>query len=231
MDSVALYANALGFSIGFRTVLVEGTTDKDLFHLAAHLELEKTGIDLLSQGLTFVAAGERERGGTRGVIRELITLRAMARTSLLSNGRPRYRFIGLFDNDKAGRLAVKMARDIDTSILEYKDVFRLWPIMPMIGNLDPGAMKRTFERENANYSGLDWELEDLLPQGFIDDLVSEYPQAVARSKSINGKAHWDFTCDGKARLHKLVKQHALHDDLVGVIDALKAIRFYMGLQM
>ena len=88
------------------------------------VEKAKTGIDLMGDGLAILAAGEGELGGTRGVLRELMCLRGMARTCLLPNGRPRYRFIGLFDNDKAGKQAVNAARDFDKSILEYKDVFR-----------------------------------------------------------------------------------------------------------
>ena len=79
------------------------------------------------------------------MIRELVGLRAIARTYLLPNDRSRYRFIGLFDTDRAGRLAVRAAQDIDTSLLEYKDVFRLHPVMPMTGNLDPKSLKATFE--------------------------------------------------------------------------------------
>jgi hypothetical protein len=131
LDAVARYAMALGFAIRSRTVLVEGTRDVDLFQLGADLERSAGGPNLLGHDLAIVAGGEGELGGTRGVIRELIGLRAMARTCLLSSGRPRYRFIALFDNDRAGRLAVKALRELDSSILEYKDVFRLWPAMPL----------------------------------------------------------------------------------------------------
>jgi hypothetical protein len=48
-----------------------------------------------------------------------------------------------------------MERDIDSGILEYKDALRLWPVMPLTGNLDPGTMQKTFERENFDYRGLD----------------------------------------------------------------------------
>lgn len=106
------------------------------------------------------------------------------------------------------RWRVRAAREFDTSILEYKDVFRLWPVMPLPSNLDPGTMQKTFERENACYKGLDWELEDLLPQEFMDAFLSDYPGAVARTTSIEGKVHRDLTRDGKARLHRFVKQHA-----------------------
>ena len=228
-DFVAQYASSVGFSIRTRTVLVEGTTDVELFNLAARLEYEKTEIDLLKNDFAFVAAGEHDRGGTNGVNRELITLRGMARTCLLPNGRPKYRFMGLFDNDKAGRLAVKRIQEIDSSILEYKDVLRLWPIMPFTGNLDTGTMQKTFERENADYKGLEWELEDLINPAFVEEFLAENYNSLKNTTQVNGKVHRDFTSDGKAGLHRFIKKHAVRDDLIEVIQTLKAIRFYAGL--
>ena len=229
LDPVARYAMFLGFAIRSRTVLVEGTTDVGVFLLAAHLERQATGVDLLGEDLAFVAAGHRELGGTRGVIRELVCLRGLARASLLPNGRPRYRFIGLFDNDKSGKLAVKAARELDSTILEYKDVFRLWPVMPLSGNLDPTSLRSTFEQANGDFKALDWELEDLLPEDFIQAFVSDEPYAVLRSVSIRGKVHREWTRDGKARLHRFLRQNALHDDLGAVIEVIKAIRVYLNL--
>ena len=152
----------------------------------------------------------------------------MARTCLLANGRPRYRFIGLFDNDDAGRRAVKFMRLIDSSALEFKDVFRLWPVMSLPGNLDPGTVQKTFERENADFKGLDWELEDLLSSGFKDTFVHDFPTAVAKTSSKGGKIHHDLTRDGKANFHRYVKQNAVADDMKGVIETLKAIRWYLN---
>jgi len=229
LDTVSCYGLALGWNLRPKTVLVEGTSDVSFFQLAASLERKATGIDLMGDELAIVAAGVGDRGGTRGVIRELVGLRGIARTTLLPNGKPRYRFIGLFDNDKAGRQAVKFSRDLDASILEHKDVFRLQPEMPISGNLDPKTLQKTFERRNSKYKGLDWELEDLLPQGFLEAFFSEYPGAIARKVSKEGKMHHDFTYDGKARLHRFVKENAVRDDLGAVIEVLKAIRFYMCL--
>lgn len=230
LDSVARYGMALGFDVRRRTVLVEGTSDVELFNMAARLERVASGADLFGGDLAIVAAGERDRGGAQGVVRELLSLRGMSRTCLAQNGSPRYRFVGLFDNDHAGKQAVKSARIVDNSILEYKDVFRLWPQMPLPGNLDPGTVQRAFERENAAYGNLDWELEDLLPADFIDAFAAENPKAIARTTSISGKVHRDLTPDGKARLHHFVKQHAVRDDLAPVIGVLKALRFYLGLK-
>ncbi len=231
LDTVARYGLALGWELRPRTVLVEGNTDAELLQLAARLECEKTGVDPLGMQLAIVAAGGGDRGGTHGVIRELICLRGYARTCLLRNGRPRYRFIGLFDNDKAGRQAVSAARNLDSSIVEYKDVFRIQPVMPSTGNLDPKTLQKTFERHNADFKGLDWELEDLLPEQFFAVFIADRPNAVAKATAIGGKIHRDLTRDGKAQLHHFVKLHAIREDVSAVIEVLRTIRFYLGLSL
>jgi hypothetical protein len=231
LDAVARYASALGFTVRDRTVVVEGNTDVELFQLASRLERDATGIAHLGQSFGVVSPGTGDLGGTRGVIRELVCLRGIARTCLLPNGRPRYRFIGLFDSDKAGRQAVRAAHDFDTSILEYKDVFRLHPVMPVNCTLDPKSLQATFERENTAYKGLEWELEDILPSAFVDAFLSEYRDAVRRIVDLGGgKIHRDFTQDGKARFHRFIRDHAMREDLAGVVDVLKALRFYCGLE-
>lgn len=230
-DAIALYALSCGFSVRDRTVIVEGNTDVELFELAARLEHQATGLVLLGDALAVCSPGTGDRGGTRGVIRELTVLRGFSRIHLLPNGRPRYRFIGLFDNDKAGRQAVTYARDSDTSVLEYKDVFRLHPVMPFSGNLDPKALQTAFERENAAYKGKDWELEDVLSNDFVETFLSEQPNALVRVLPVgNGRVHRDFTTDGKARLHRYARENAMREDLAGVIEVLKALRFYCGLK-
>jgi len=227
LDSVARYAMNLGIAIRPRTVLVEGITDAQLFDLAGRLEREATGINLLGDDLAITAAGDGEKGGANGVIRELICLRGLARTCLLPNGRPRYRFVGLFDNDMAGRQAVKTIRQLDTSVQEYKDVFRLWPVMPLPPIMDPGTMQKTFERENSLYKGLDCELEDLLPSTFVDVYLSEHSSAILSNKVSGDKVHREFTREGKAGLHRFVKENAVREDLGEVIGLIKAIRFYL----
>ena len=72
-DIVAQYGVSKGWSLKSRCVLVEGTSDVVLINLAAKLFEAYTGRSVL-EDLAFVAAGEGDRGGTRGVIRELITL-------------------------------------------------------------------------------------------------------------------------------------------------------------
>ena len=230
LDFVARYAMGEGLAIRTRTVLVEGTTDAELFRLAARLEYKATGTDLLGTELAVVAAGTGRLGGTRNLCRRLWVLRDLARNCLTKKGRLRYRFIGLFDNDDAGKQAIKAARAFDASIVEYRDVFRLWPVMPLPGSLDPGTVESAFRRANARYRTLKWELEDLLPREFVEVFLSEHPGAVVHSTSMGNKVHRELNPNGKSDLHRFVRRYAIRDDLGGVIEVLKAVRFYLRMK-
>ena len=124
LDPVARYALSLGFAIAPKTLIVEGRTDFDLFTQAARQEEWDTNGVLLGRDLAVMAAGDGDEGGTAGDIRQMITLRNISRSDLGRKGSPRYRFVALFDDDRAGRLAVRAARDLDRSIIEFKDAFR-----------------------------------------------------------------------------------------------------------
>lgn len=230
IDDVTRYGINLGIEIKPRTVLVEGNTDVALFKLAANLEREATGIELLGKDLAIAAGGDGNQGGVAGVIRQLLFFRGLARSCLSPDGRPLYRFLGLFDNDWAGKQAIKTIRQIDTSILEYKDVFLLWPAMPIPGNLDPSAVRRAFEKDNACYRGLDWEIEDFISTGFVEAFQTECPLAIIRVSEIGDKMHHEFSRDGKAQFHRYVQVNAVREDILGVIELLKAIRRYLLLQ-
>lgn len=227
-DHIALYAASLGMQIQHRTILVEGTSDVALLKLVSAMEKKASGKELFD-GFAVVAAGERDQGGVNGVVRELITFRGMARTFLHPNGKPVYRFVGLFDNDHAGRRAIATVHDLDSSIIEYKDVFRLMPVMPEPGNLDPGTVAAAFKRSNEAYKGLDWELEDLISTDLIATFGDEYYGAIKNQQSIADKTHHEFSRDGKAQLHKFVKIHCMRDDLLKVIDLIHALRNYLNL--
>jgi hypothetical protein len=227
-DPLATYALSKGYSARSRTVIVEGRTDHDLFELAARLEREVSGTNLLAD-LAFIPAGERDQGGTNGVVREMMRLKGFASITLLRNGRPRYRIAALVDNDKFGRQAVKYMRQYDVSIIECKDVFILWPEMPLTGNRDPIGMQRMLETANARYKGLDWEPEDLLPSSFVEAFERECSTGIARKTVREDKIHRDFTPDGKARFHRFIKENAIHRDMAKVIETLKVLRCYLGL--
>ncbi|MDG9668389.1 hypothetical protein ONV78_11645 [Hahella sp. CR1] len=229
-DSVASYGDSIGITIKPKTVIVEGTSDVELLNFAAKLEFNSSGTDLLGEELAIVAAGTGDRGGVSGVVRELICFRGLARTSLRSDGVPKYRFMGLFDNDHAGRQAVKSICRIDSGVVEYKDVIRLFPVMPLQANLDPTTVKNSFERANEKYRALDWELEDLIPASILSAFFDEYPSACMRSIEKLGFTHRDYTRDGKALLHRYIKEYAVIKDLELVVSLLKFIRNIMNVR-
>ena len=227
-DSVALYASSLGHLIRPRTVIVEGTSDVEIFELASNLLMADSGIKLLDDEFTLVAAGRGDQGGVNGVVREFIALRAMGRTCLLANGRAKYRFMALLDNDHAGRMGAKLLRSVDSSVVEYRDVFRLQPVMPIPGMLDPGTVEAAFIRENAGAKGLDWELEDLIDEGLVQDFLCENHGVVRETRKVGNYVHREFTPDGKAKLLQHVKRNAMLADLGGVVEALRAVRYLAG---
>jgi hypothetical protein len=227
-DFVQLYAKSLGHVIRPRTMLVEGTSDVDIFALAARLEMNHSGVQLLDDEFTLIAAGEGDRGGVNGVLREFIGLRGMARTLLLPGGKPKYRFTALLDNDDAGRKGVKVLRGVDTSVIEFRDVFLLHPVMPIPGMLDAATVQSAFAKSNLDAKGIDWELEDLIDDGLFRDFVHENPGAVRNTLKSGGFVHRELTRDGKAQLLRHVKQYAVLADMQKVISTLRTLRYLAG---
>ena len=176
-----------------------------------------------------MAAGEGERGGASAVGRELLIARGVAHSELGEKGRPRYRFVGLLDDDPAGREAARLVHALDSSVLEYKDVFLLKPWMPTHGSRDPRTLKNRIEEGNKPYAGLRWELEDLVSEDFVAAFIAEHPTAVVGEEEKRGRIHRKLTPDGKARLHRFIRQHAMRQDLVGVLGVIHAMRFVLGL--
>jgi hypothetical protein len=166
LDPLAAYAKSKKYPVRSRIVLVEGTSDADLFFFASDLRRKKTGDNLL-ENIAFVPAGEGDDGGTRGVVRELLILNAIAATVLDPSGRPRYRIASLFDNDNAGRYAVRSAAQLDIRLAEFRNMFLLRPIMPQTSNCDPDALRSLFENANSSYKGLDWG------GGFVSLVISQ----------------------------------------------------------
>lgn len=228
LDIVARYGVSRKWQILKRSVLVEGSSDVTLFGLAADHYFRRHQKALLSD-MAIVAAGDGDRGGTHGVIRELVTLRSLAAVHLSPSGLPVYRVIGLFDSDTAGNKAVRGAREVDASIIEYRDVFRLRPAMPKDGSLDPAALQRSFERLNEPYKGLTWELEDLVDAEFMELFLGEHRSALIREESMSDSTHRELTRDGKSQLVRFCKHHAELQDLARIVEVLHALRHYLNL--
>jgi len=117
-----------------------------------------------------------------------------------------------------------------SAMCEYKDLFRLRPIMPIIGNLDPKTLKKTFEKINDPYKDLDWEIEDLLSEQFFNAFLTDYPDSVAKETKRRDKIHRDLTRDGKAHLHQFINKYAILKNLDAVVSNIQALRFYLSMK-
>ena len=228
MDAIATYGMSKGWSLLRRIVLVEGTTDEALFKLTDELA-RSIGVELLGQEISVVAAGMQDRGGTFGVGRELITLRAMAQYILDRDGRPFYRTVGLLDNDHAGRRVIEDISRIDRGVMEFRDLVRLRPIMLYKSGSHPDKVRNASKLANAPFCGLDWEIEDTLSARLLTKFTGEYPNAIKQRKTTGYRTHLDLTREGKRELHRLVQQEATLEDLTGVVDVLRALRALFGL--
>ena len=223
------YARARGWRIEKNNVFLEGTTDQAVFRLARRKEMANTGVDLFADGISFIAAGEGDQGGTTGVLRELTTMRSLSNCVLDQHGRPRYRFVGLVDDDRAGRRSVKNARSTDPTIREYRDLFRVRPVMPIAGNLDVRTLEKSYERLNVDYAGIEWELEDLVSSRLFNEFCGTNPSAVRQQVRAKDRVHRELGPDGKRRFHTYVKQNATCEDLHDVLTVIRAMRFVLKL--
>lgn len=227
---VEMFAEQVGWRVGRCNVVVEGTTDVTLLHHAARLHLQATGVDVFGDGFAVVASGRADDGGVEGVNRRLTAARQNADVDRDATGALRYRFVGLFDNDFAGRKAIDLACSIDRRIRRYRDVFLLHPKMPIADyHFDPAVEQRTISR-NSEFSELDWEIEDYLPEDFKATFEAYHPQAVTKCVKKGGRSHRDLTRDGKRAYHVFVQQRATHRDVHELIRLICALRSYLGMQ-
>lgn len=216
----------LGWAIAKVNILVEGTHDVSLITHAARLYRLAHGVELLGADLAVMPAGLGNEGGVEGINRRLPTLRQVAAADPDQSGKLRHRFLGLYDNDKAGKRAIAAISSYDATIKKYSEVFLLRPVMSLKGGADHRAVQQRFDRDNGPYKDLDWEMEDLIDTTFLDLFENEFPTAVRRRTSILDRTHRDFTEQGKRDLVKFVQEHATLDDLSDVIRLIRALRDY-----
>lgn len=230
-DPLLKYADSIGFHVLPRTVFVEGTSDVQLFNLAAQLEHKETGFRLLGEDLAIVAAGEGDDGGVRAVCRQLLFFNEFSKNIYLPNGKKKYRFIALMDNDTAGRSTAKTIKNIHPGLVEFRDIFLLRPVMPINSTLDPPGLQRTFDRENAPFQTLDWEIEDYLPKDFFDAFQHDRSNGIQSCKEQGGKIHRELAIHSKGEFHKFVRKHAIRPDLAEVVKVILALRTYLLLPL
>jgi hypothetical protein len=228
VDLVAEYSAQRNWTLRPNIVLVEGTLDEALFKRADELS-NRAGRTLLGDEISFVAAGRRDRGGTFGVARELITLRSIAPCVLDRSGRPAYRVMGLVDNDNAGRRIIGDVLRLDRSAFEFRDIVALRPVCPEFTKPDPQDRKHECDLVNLPYKTLDWEIEDVLSQRLFQEFEKNHADKVSRRECEGDKTHYELTVSGKTALHRLVQTESTLEDLDGVVEVVKMVRTLLGL--
>ena len=228
MDVLAIYAASKPWTLRPNIVLVEGTSDEGLFMLADRLS-KCAGRTLLGDEICIAAAGRRDRGGTFGVARELITLRSMVPLVLDRRGNPAYRVMGLVDNDAAGRQIIEDVLRLDRGTAEFRDIVAVRPITPAFGRPDPRGRQAEYDLANLPHRNLDWEIEDTLSSRLLGLFKQRHPHLAPEASQQGGKTHHKFTTDAKKAFHRLAQQEARLDDLAGVVAIVRMVRSVFGL--
>lgn len=223
MDMVATYAASKAWSVRRNIVLVEGSSDEAVFKLADELSA-KAGRLLLGDDISIVAAGQRDRGGTFGVARELITLRSIIPLVLDRHGKPFYRVIGLVDSDVAGRRIIRDVVRMDRGALEFRDIVALRPVSPQFVRTDPPGREMECELANLPYRDLEWEIEDTLSSRLFQIFEQRFPNLNIGKNHQGDKTHYELTPEGKNALHKIIHQEATLEDMVGVEMIVRMLR-------
>jgi hypothetical protein len=227
---VEIWAKQIGWQVREGNVIVEGYSDVALLTHARYLFLTDRKVDVFGGDLAIMAAGRGDDGGVDGVNRRLQAARQIAEADLGPDGAFKYRFIGLFDNDEAGRRGMRSARDFDRRIIPYQDVFLLHPNMPP-GRRSTGPVVEERAKVLNAHVKLDWEIEDLLSPSLLDEFSKTHRDAVVRRTTSNGICHTDFTRQGKAALSRFVRDEATVADVIGLIRLICALRDYLHLQL
>lgn len=223
------FAGRLGWDIRPANVVVEGTSDVAMIRAAERAYLARHGVELLGATCGVHAAGRGEEGGADNLSKRLQAIRQVSLADTDQDGRIRYRFIGLYDSDNPGRAALSSLAQFDRSMVPYRDLFPLRPVMPLREGLSPSALGRRYEQENESYVDLHWEIEDLVDPDLVKAFRLQHDGAIARQRVVSGRVHYDMTVEGKRLFMSYVRANATLDELVDVIRLIRSLMDYLDL--
>lgn len=223
------YAAKIGWKIGKNTLVVEGITDCVYLQRASRLFEEQYGRPILDGDFAVVAAGEADDGGVDGINRRLNVFRQLSETYRDESGGLTHRFVGLFDNDAAGRRAFDAACKFDRRIWPHRDIFLLHPVMPLAptnGASIAGAIKLS----NRKFGQLDWEIEDLCSERIITQFDGFSPGSILSTQTVCGKSHREFSRGTKPVLRRYFLEHSVYSDALELVSLVKAFRSYLDIE-
>lgn len=223
------YAKRMNWTLRSRNVMVEGESDVDYFKVANELHKENAKLDLLGDDISLFACGSGDSGGTVGMFEQLPPLLNIIKSDPDPNGKLLFRVIALIDNDRAGRGLQNGLLQQYRQIKTNRDIFILNRVFPRTTS-EPKALTNQIEKYNKDWKGLDCEIEDLIGPGIIECFLEENPGALRKPPTnINNGYHYEWIDSAKPNLYRFTQRYALLDDVTMIVEALKSLRFYLGL--
>jgi len=146
------------------------------------------------------------------------------------NGQKIFHAIALFDSDTEGKRGFSSLTGQHLNYRKWRDVFLLQRVIPRTTR-DPVQIAQLVDKANENWRGMDCEIEDLVSASLIKAFISENPGSVQRPlEELNGAVHCRFHRPAKATFVRFVEDNAMLQDLNLVVEALKSLRYHLGLQ-
>lgn len=226
---VAWYAEQQGWPLKKNNIIVEGDLDKAYFELSDSLYYQNTGRRLIGDELSIFPTGTGDSGGTYGICDNFPALRKIIDTDVGIDGKVTCRAVTLVDGDSAGKNAKNILTSKYSRLIECRDVFVLHRHMPRSTN-DPKTLKVQTERANQQWRQIDCEIEDLVSADLMDLFIEQEPRCLRREPfEMSGARHYEIQDGYKGSMCRFVKENAIYEDVGLIIDVLRSMRFYLGL--
>jgi hypothetical protein len=107
-------------------------------------------------------------------------------------------------------------------------MYLLHPVTPIFHCENCESCSRVQPPKPA-FEGLDWEIEDLCSEALLLSFESDYPWAVASRQTVGAFIHRALDSKAKPLLKAYFLQHATIEDARTMLELLKALRSYVGL--
>lgn len=226
---VVWYADSLGWQLKKTNIIVEGDLDKAYFELSDRLYHEKTGRRLLGDDLSVFPTGTGDKGGTYGILEHFPSIRKLIDMDVNPDGKVVFRVVTLVDGDSAGKKAKGILTSQHSRLTECRDVFVLHRKMPR-NTTESKTLKSQIESANEQWRQLDCEIEDLVSADLIDLFIKQKPNCMRIPPVlIAGMYHYELQSGYKGELYRFVEENAFYEDVELIIEVLRSMRFYLGL--
>jgi hypothetical protein len=222
-------ASVVGWAVARFTLIVEGNHDDRYLRLADQLYFQSCAKRLITPGMVILPAGDGPDGGTKRILRDFHVVHRAAQADVDANGRQACRIVAILDDDADGRGAFRSLCRDDINCIGWRDVFLLQRWLPRTSR-NSQEIDKIVKRNNEQWKNLNCEIEDLLALSLLKKFDEVKPAASRKDRVIVGNGHHsEFTRDGKTWLLNYSEANARLEDVVGIVELLKVMRYHFGL--